>query len=103
MDTPLSIGNIIVQHYESGLYTQQQIANMVRRPRSTVRDIIHHYEATKTPDVQRKGHCGRRKLLNVREERAILRKTIVNPRLTAREIQAEVGGTVATVSVDTVK
>ena len=103
MDTPLSVREIIFQHYQTSQYTQQQIADMVHCPRSTVRDIIHHFQSTNILDIQRKGRCGRKKLLSIRDERAIVRRSIANPRLTAREIQADVGGRVGRVSVETIK
>ena len=40
--------------------------------------------------------------LSIREERAIVRRGIANLRLTAQEIQADVGGRVGRVSVETV-
>lgn len=103
MDTPQNVREIIVKHHQTGLYTQQQIANMVGRSRSTVRDVMHHFEREGTVSASRTNRCGRKRSLTSRDERAIGRASLVNPQSTAREIQAEVGGAVAAVSVQTVR
>jgi transposase len=103
MDTPTELRQLIIHHYESGVHTQQQIANIVQCPRSTVGDIIRHFNQQGTTNTLRKGKCGRKKSLNVRVERAICRTSKTNPQMTARQIKEEVGGCAANVSTDTIK
>jgi transposase len=76
---------------------------MVQRPKSTVGDIIRRHQQQGKVDLLRKGRCGRKPALEERDIRAICRTSLVNPQMTAREIQAEVGGRVSNVSIDTVK
>ena len=103
MDTPTTLRELIIHHYQTGLYSQQQISNIVQCPRSTVGDIIRHFNQQGTTNTLRKGKCGRKQSLNLRSQRAICRTSKINPQMTARKIQEEVGGRAVNVSVDTIK
>jgi transposase len=103
MDTPLRIRSAIITHPQTGFYTQQQISNMLNRSRSTVRDVIHHFQRHGTSSPKCKKRCGRKRQLNFRDMRAVARVSMINLSFTAREVQAGLGGTTATLSVDTVK
>ena len=103
MDTANEVRQLIIHHYQTGFHTQQQIANIVQCPRSTVGDIIRHFNQQGTTNTLRKGRCGRKRCLNVRVERAICRTSKTNPQMTARQIKEEVGGSAANVSIDTIK
>ena len=103
MDTPQAIRDAIIAHHQTGLYTQKQIGDMLDRSRSTIRNIIKNFHRNGTSSVQRKGQCGRKRLLSTRDQRAIARVSQANPCFTAREVQAEAGGNAAAVSIDTIK
>jgi len=102
MDTPPDIRNLIIQYHRDG-YTCGQIANIVKRPRPTVIRLVKQYRDTGSTKVMRTGMCGRHLLLSEREERTLARASVINPKLTARELRSVVGGKVAQVSVSTVK
>ena len=83
--------------------TQKQISEMLQVPRPTVQRIIQRYRTTGVIKSQRHGHCGRKRKLSTRMESALARSSRIDPTLTARQIQAEVGGSAIDVSLSTVK
>lgn len=87
--TTIEIRNLIIQHYKSGK-SQREVAVMVNRSRSTIKNIIKRYNDEKRIANKPK-HPGK-KVLTEREERWILQKVKVNPRLSApilRDMLAE--------------
>lgn len=103
MDTPKSIRELIIKHFQEGSLNTTEIAKVVKRPRTTVSDVIRHFKDHNTVQTKRSGQCGRKRKLKVRDERAICRSSKVNPKLTARQIQQDVGGEASIVSIDTIK
>ena len=102
MDTAPQVCNSIIQRMQAGL-TQRQIASELNLAQSTVSSIILRFRRTGQATQNRKGKCGRKKLLTPRDERSIARASQANPRATAREIREAVGETIQHVSVETVK
>jgi hypothetical protein len=51
MDTPKAIRSVIIQHYQSGLYSQRQISVIIGRSRSTVEGVIHSYNRNGTSGI----------------------------------------------------
>lgn len=102
MDTPANIRRLIIYHHTNHR-SQQEISNIVHVPKSTVRDIIHRHRETGNVEVHRRDRCGRKKSLTPRSEVLLARSSRKRPHLTARQIQAEVGGASANVSVNTIK
>ena len=76
---------------------------MVDRPQSTVASVIHNFNSRNSSVSQRPGRCGRKRALNSCDERAICRVSTIHPQFTAKDVQAEAGGAVSGVSVDTIK
>jgi transposase len=52
MDMPQPLRKLIFTHYETGLYTQEAISDMVYCHRTTVRDIIHLYQREGSVDAK---------------------------------------------------
>jgi transposase len=103
MEIPYAVRQQIIEHYNAGLHTQRQIAEMVRVTTSTVNYTIKHYRETGQIDSRGKYRSGRPRKLSVRDERTLRRFSFQNPRATARQCQQEVGGRLATASISTVK
>lgn len=76
----LDVKEIIITHFKKGI-TEQEIAEIVGRPRTTIHYIIDKYKKTKSiENVQR---SGRPKKLNEVNERWILREIKKNPKINA--------------------
>jgi transposase len=103
MEVPYAIRCQIIQHFNAGLYTQRQISEMVFVSTSTVNYIIKQYRQTGQIESRGKERSGRPRKLGPRDERALRRHSLENPRATARQCQQEVGGELTTVSISTVK
>ena len=102
MDVPVEIRRLIVNYHMEGM-SCRKIAETLHRPKSTVIDIVRRYKEGGIIQTLRVGRCGRPSLLSYRDERALVRESVANPRLTAREIQSNVGGIALNVSLNTVK
>jgi transposase len=102
MDVPPNIRSLIVSHHKDG-HSGRKIAEMVHLARETVRNIIKRYRESGSFQTNRVGRCGRPRMLSLRDERTLARASIVNPKLTAREIRGTVGGTSVTASIRTVQ
>lgn len=102
MDVPTEIRNLIITYHQDGM-SRRRIAELVHRPKSTVIDIVRHYNETGSIETLRSGRCGRPRLLSQRDERALARESVANPHLTAREIRSRVGGAAQNASISTVK
>lgn len=82
--TTIEMRNLIIQHYKSGK-SQREISDIVKRPRSTIKNIIKRYNDEKRIANKPK-HPGK-KVLTEREERWILQKVKINPRLSAPNLR----------------
>jgi transposase len=102
MDVPQNIRNLIVEHYNNG-HSCRHIASMVNRPKSTVHNILKRHCQTGSSIATRFGNCGRKRILTDRDERRLATFSTINPRATARQLRALVGGNVANASLTTVK
>lgn len=102
MDTPHAIRELIIHHHQQGV-SARRISSIVNVPWSTVKDLIKRYKETGAISTTRKGNCGRKRKLGPRTERLLARYSVRNPRATARELQAEIGGQAVSVHVNTVK
>lgn len=103
METPQCLRKRIITQYNSGRYTQKQIAKNLALPASTVNGIVHLHRRTGSTLSRAGNRSGRPRLLTVREERALARESVVKPRATARQLQQSVGGGTASVSISTIK
>lgn len=92
---------IIHQHLQKK--TVREIAELTNIPKSTVERVVQRHDETGTTSPRRKGRCGRKRILNIREERAVSRHSIAEPQATAREIQHASTSSIQNVSVDTIK
>jgi transposase len=102
MDVPLDIRTLIVSHHNEG-HSGRKIAEMVNLAPETVRNIIRRYRKSGSIQANRVGRCGRPRMLSLRDERMLARASIANPKLTAREIRATVGGRSAAATIRTVQ
>ena len=102
MDTSQSIRTRIIALFKENL-PQRQISARLLVPRSTVKDIIKKFKATNSIQSTRKGRCGRKSQLTMRDQRSLLRCSAEDPTRTARQLQACVGGNCAKVTTRTVR
>ena len=102
MDVAQDIRNIMVHHHEAG-HNCRQIASMVNCPKSTVNNILKRYSRMETTKAPRIGNCGRKKILNKRDERRLATFSTINPQATARQLRVLLGGNADTASLTTVK
>lgn len=101
MDTSASVRQLIIHHHNQHI-SVRAISQMVNVPKSTVGRIIKNHSTTGSTQVRRHGRCGRKRLIGERTARLMARRSIINARLTARQIQHQTP-TAANVSLDTVK
>lgn len=81
------VKKIIVYHYNNGL-TQQKIAELVNRPRTTIHYIIKKWKDEKT--IENKTRCGRPKALSEGDERWLVRLVKKNPKTNATVLSKSV-------------
>jgi len=98
MDTSLNIKELVIVKYKEGL-KQKQICDHLNLHKSVVCRIIQKYRKTGSVQSQRPGRCGRHLSLSAKEMSKIKRQSIKDPKATAREIQAGVGGKCLDLSV----
>lgn len=91
MDTPNNIRNLVIRHANNNIGVRE-IGRMLNISHCTVARIIRRHRTTGTITTLRRGHCGRRRRLSIHTERLLHRASLINPRLTARELQVQVGG-----------
>ena len=101
-DVPYVVRQQILHHHLSGR-SCREIALLALIPESTVNRLIERYRDTGDIHAKRFGNTGPRPLLSLRDERALARATVENPKLTARELRVSVGGKLTSVSIATVK
>jgi transposase len=102
MDVSREIRHIFVAHHQAG-HTLSKIALTMNMLKTTVRNLPKQYTQTGTVLATHVGRCGRPHSLSVRDERALARSSVLNPKLTAREIHSSVGGEVASSSISTIQ
>jgi transposase len=103
MDTPQIVRDLIIAHHEAGELGCRQIAALLKLSKSTVFNILKKYRETGSSHTTRSGRCGRRPLLTVRNERALITASKECPTSTARQIRERVGGHLSVISVSLVK
>lgn len=102
MPVPQNICNLIIDLHNKGLPVRA-IGQRLNVPKSTVQNIIQRQITQGSTLTRYRGRCGRPRRLSKRDERALARASVTNPLATARQLQASIGGNVATVSLPTVK
>ncbi len=81
-ETSLQIRDLAVQYWkgdENGKKSLQEIANLLKRPKSTIQNIIEKYK--KTGSIENIKGRGRKPTFLTREKRAIVKKIKLNPKL----------------------
>ena len=90
MDIPQNTRNLIVLHNENGL-SCRQISAMVNVPKSSVNNIILRHQSCGSSQATRVARCGRPRILTMRDERALARKSKGSPAATARQLRTKAG------------
>ena len=102
MDLPQAIRQLIIEYHCDGV-SCRRIAEIFKRPMSTVIDIVRKFKDTGSLEPGHVERCGRSRILSARDERAIARAGVADPPLTVREIRAHVRGNAAMASISTMK
>lgn len=89
MDTPVPVRELIVHHHQNNV-SERKIPNLFRTLKTTVHDIIQHFQVTGSYESSRRGRCGAKKVIDRHTDRRLANASKRNPRLTARQIQNEV-------------
>ena len=104
MDTTPRKRSRIIALAQHSLMTQRQIAAECRVGLATVNSIIKRYRETGSITPQKKGNCGRKRKTSPADDRLIVRKSKINPRLTAVNLTRElIATTGANIHVTTVR
>lgn len=103
MDTSLETRQHIIQLHQSVQLTYTQIAQTLHVSRSTVGNIVNQWRKTGNVINKRKGRSPTNRRLSERTARLVIRQSIMNPVLTARQIRDIVGGEAAQASVRTIQ
>ena len=90
MDTPVNQRQRIIALWRDARFSQRQIARATNIPLSTVNRICKRFEDQGNVNIQRKGRCGPRRKSTPVDDRVILRASMKNPRLNAKDIKKEV-------------
>lgn len=77
---------IITLHTDGGL-SQREVARRTGFSQSTVNRICKKYKDTGQSFAERVGRCGRKRSSSIQHDRLIVRSSLINPRLTAADIQ----------------
>ncbi|KAJ4442832.1 hypothetical protein ANN_04425 [Periplaneta americana] len=93
MDTTPRKRSKIITLAEHSSMTQRQIATECHIGLGTVNSIIKRYRETGSITPQRKGNCGRKRKTSPADDRLIVRKSKLNPRLTAVDLTRELMAT----------
>lgn len=101
-DTPQNIRDLIVRHCQLGR-TPEEIAGMFFISVTTVNNIWNRFQATGSSAATRRGRCGRPRMLSPATSHAIRDASLANPRLTARQIQQQLGGPARDASLSTIQ
>lgn len=104
MDTTPRKRSKIITLAEHSSMTQRQIAAECHIGLATVNSIIKRYRETGSITPQKKGNCGRKRKTSPADDRLIVRKSKLNPRLTAVDLTRELMATTgANIHVTTVR
>jgi transposase len=103
MDISQPVRNLIIERHLTGGQSWRQIANSFGLPKSSVSNILRRYKKQGITGTIRKGKCGRKRSLTLRDERNLARLSTANPQATARQVRASVGSPVTDVSISTIK
>lgn len=90
MDTTPRKRSKIITLAEHSSMTQRQIAAECHVGLATVNSIIKRYRETGSITPQKKGNCGRKRKTTPTDDRLIVRKSKINPRLTAVDLTREI-------------
>jgi len=83
--------------------TQRQIASECSVGLGTVNDIIKRFRETGSFSPKRKGKCGRKKKTTPTQDRLLVRKSKINPRMTAVDLNRDLRASGTSVSDMTVR
>ncbi|KAJ4450512.1 hypothetical protein ANN_01939 [Periplaneta americana] len=83
----------IITLAEHSSMTQRQIAAECHISLATINSIMKRYRETGSITPQKKGNCGRKKKTSPADDRLIVRKSKLNPRLTAVDLTCELMAT----------
>ncbi|KAJ4440914.1 hypothetical protein ANN_10762 [Periplaneta americana] len=93
-----------LRQQEHSSMTQRQIAAECHIGLATVNSIIKRYRDTGSITPQKKGNCGRKRKTSPADDRLIVRKSKLNPRLTTVDLTRELMATTgANIHVTTVR
>lgn len=82
--TTVEVRKLIIDHYKDGK-SQRMIAEIVKKPRGTVKNIIKRFNEEKR--ITNKQKISPKKMFSEREERWIIQQTKNNPRLSAPKLR----------------
>ena len=91
-EIPLAMRRLIIKLRDEGK-SLRQIGKIVDKPHSSVQRVIENF--LNTGNLSVRPRCGRPKKLSIREERNIIRKIKINPKLSASNIATELNATSA--------
>jgi transposase len=93
----------IVNLHLTNLFSNRAISDIVNVPRRTVDRMVRLWRETGNVASRRLGRPPTNHTLSERTERALVRRSVVDPRLTARQIRNQQGGDTLNVSVRTIQ
>jgi len=102
MDTSSEIRQLLLKKFKEGM-KQKDICSQLNLNKSTVSKLIKKYKLSGSISSNRKGRCGRKLALSMRERRKIRKECIKNPMATARELQLAVGGATSSLTVRSIR
>lgn len=85
MDINPQLRQLIVHHHQAG-HSSRQIAAMVQVSQSSVVRIIQRFRDTGAVDICRRSRCGRKRKLNKKSQRLLIRTSSKQPRLSALQL-----------------
>ena len=103
MDVPQHIRGQIVALSLHGNKTQREIAHLCDVGQKTVSRIMANYRSRGSTLTNRKGVCGRKRATTARDDSAMRRKSMVDPRLTSGDLQRDLQQSGVNVSSSTVR
>ena len=89
MDISIATRERIVALHLHTSKTQREIGEAVKVSQKTVCRIIKLFEETGSVQPRRKGKCGRKRSTTDRDNKIILRISLMNPHLTANDIKMQ--------------
>ena len=86
--TPRTRAKVVALKEHASL-SVRKIARKLDLSKSTVGRIIKKRETTGDAGVSRRGKCGRKRKTTVRDDKMIVRNSVLNPRKNSRELQRD--------------